>query len=63
MLAAYGHLGRKADAERVFKIAEKNNFRGFDPISIRGISYWYPFKREADRARLATGLRKADVPD
>lgn len=63
LLATYGHLGRDADAQRVFEIAEKKNYRGADPISIRGIAYWYPFKRADDLERLTTGLRKANVPD
>jgi TolB-like protein/class 3 adenylate cyclase/Flp pilus assembly protein TadD len=62
LIATYGHLGRKADAERIFEVIEKN-WRGYDPISIRAIAYWYPFKEAVDRERLATGLRKANVPD
>jgi adenylate cyclase len=62
LLAAYGHLGRKADAERIFSLAEKNR-QGLDPLSIRGTAFWYPFKEAADWERMATGLRLANVPD
>ncbi|MCA1501323.1 adenylate/guanylate cyclase domain-containing protein [Bradyrhizobium sp. NBAIM14] len=62
LLAAYGHLGRKADAERIFSLAEKNR-QGLDPLSIRGTAFWYPFKDLADWERMATGLRLANVPD
>ena len=62
LLATYGHLGRKADAERIFELTDKS-WRGNDPISIRGVTFWYPFKESADRERLATGLRKANIPD
>lgn len=62
LLAAYGHLGRIADAERIFSLAEKNR-QGLDPLSIRGTAFWYPFKEPADWERMATGLRSANVPD
>ncbi|MGI9520908.1 MAG: adenylate/guanylate cyclase domain-containing protein [Hyphomicrobiaceae bacterium] len=62
LLASYGHLGRKEDAERITKVLAKN-WRGYDPISVRAIAFWYPFKQSADSERLATGLRKASVPD
>lgn len=62
LLAAYGHLDRRENAEKIFEVAERN-WRGFDPLSIRGVTFWYPFKRPADTKRLAEGLRKANVPD
>ena len=62
LLATYGHLGREADAERVFEIIERN-WRGYDPINIRSVAFWYPFQVPADSERLASGLRKANVPD
>jgi adenylate cyclase len=62
LVAAYGHLGRNADAERVYSIAEKNR-QGLDPLSIRGTAFWYPFKEPTDWERMATGLRLANVPD
>jgi TolB-like protein/class 3 adenylate cyclase len=62
LLAAYGHLGRTADAERIFSLAEKNR-QGLDPLSIRGTAFWYSFKEPADWERMAAGLRLANVPD
>jgi tetratricopeptide (TPR) repeat protein len=62
LLAAYGHLGRLADAERIFPLAERNR-QGLDPLSIRGTAFWYPFKEPADWERMATGLKQANVPD
>jgi TolB-like protein/class 3 adenylate cyclase len=62
LLAAYGHLGRGEDAAKIFVAAEKN-WRGFDPLSVRGVAFWYPFKQSADAERLAEGLRRANVPD
>jgi len=62
LLATYGHLGRSTDAERIFKPTEKN-WIGNDPITVRAVAFWYPFKEAADRERLAAGLRKANVPD
>jgi adenylate cyclase len=62
LLAAYGHLGRIADAERIFSLAERNR-QGLDPLSIRGTAFWYPFKKPADWERIATGLRLANVPE
>ena len=34
-----------------------------DPLSIRAVTFWYPFANADVAARFATGLRKADVPD
>jgi hypothetical protein len=41
----------------------ESNWRGFDPIRIRAVAFWYPFKEPADNERLAAGLRKAKVPE
>ncbi len=62
LLAAYGYLDRGEDAAKIFEAAEEN-WRGFDPLSVRGVAFWYPFKQPADSERLAEGLRRADVPD
>ena len=40
-----------------------NSWRGLDPLTVRGVAFWYPFKETADAERLAEGLRKAGVPD
>ena len=34
-----------------------------DPLSIRAVTFWYPFVNPDNAARLAEGLRKAGVPD
>ena len=39
------------------------NWRGFDPLTVRGVAFWYPFKEPADAERLAEGLRQAGVPE
>jgi len=62
LIATLGHLGRKHDATLVIDNAE-TNWRGFDPLSVRSIAFWYPFKELSDTKRLAEGLRKAGVPD
>ncbi len=62
LLATYGLLDRKKDAtdlrERVGK-----SWRGFDPLTVRSVAFWYPFKQVTDADRLAQGLRRAGVPD
>ncbi len=62
MIATLGHLGRAGEAAAAMDRAEAN-WRGFDPLSVRGITFWYPFKEPEDAERLADGLRKAGVPD
>ena len=67
LLATYGLLGRKKDAAMVLKTLEHGVKRGrqhyFDPLTIRAITFWYPFKDPKDTRRLVEGLRKAGVPD
>ena len=62
LLATYGHLGRKEEAAVLLKKAGQS-WRGFDPLTVRGVAFWYPFKEPADAERLAEGLRRAGVPD
>ena len=62
LIAALGHLDRKQQAEKLMENAERN-WRGFDPLSVRSVSFWYPFRQAADAERLAEGLRRAGVPD
>jgi TolB-like protein len=62
LLATYGLLGRGKDAARLLeKIAR--SWRGFDPITVRSVAFWYPFQETADAERLAEGLRRAGVPE
>jgi tetratricopeptide (TPR) repeat protein len=62
LLATYGLLGRKEDAAGLLETAGMS-WRGFDPLTVRGVAFWYPFKEPADAERLAEGLRQAGVPD
>ena len=62
LIATLGQVGRTAEALALIDKAEEN-WRGYDPLSIRGVTFWYPFKDPADTKRLAEGLRKAGVPD
>ena len=43
LIATLGQLNRAADAAIIIDRA-KINYRGHDPLSIRGIAFWYPFK-------------------
>jgi TolB-like protein/class 3 adenylate cyclase len=67
LLATYGLLGRNEDAATVFETIEHGVKRGrhdyWDPLSIRVIKFWYPFREPMDTKRLVEGLRKAGVPD
>jgi len=62
LLATYGHLGRKEEAVGLLETLGKS-WRGFDPLTVRSVAFWYPFKEPADAERLAEGLRRAGVPD
>ena len=58
-LVAAAMRGDPAEAERI-----RARYAGIDPqISVRKISSCYPLRREADRQRLVTALRKAGVPE
>jgi TolB-like protein/Flp pilus assembly protein TadD len=67
LLATYGLLGRRDDAARITAALRERESRGaaasFDPLTIKAVSYWYPFASPADAQRFADGLRKAGVPD
>jgi TolB-like protein/Flp pilus assembly protein TadD len=62
LLATYGLLGRKEEAAGLLETLGKS-WRGFDPLTVRSVAFWYPFKEPADAERLAEGLRQAGVPD
>ena len=62
MIATLGHLERKRDATEMIDNAQIYAL-GTDPLSVRSIAFWYPFKELSDAQRLAEGLRKAGVPD
>jgi TolB-like protein/DNA-binding winged helix-turn-helix (wHTH) protein len=62
LVAALGYLGRKTYATQIINNTE-NSVLWLDPLSVRSIVFWYPFKNLSDTERLAEGLRKAGVPD
>ena len=62
LIATLGHLNRESDTAKIIEWAERN-YSGYDPLSVTGIAFWYPFKNPVDVARLAEGLRKAGIPD
>lgn len=67
LLAVYGLTGRKEDARRLVEAIKSNDRRGrgagWDPLTIRAVTYWYPFAKPDDAKRFASGLGKAGVPD
>jgi tetratricopeptide (TPR) repeat protein len=63
LLATYGLLGRGEDAARLAEAANKTRREDRDPLSVRGVSFWYPFANADDTSRFANGLRRAGLPD
>jgi tetratricopeptide (TPR) repeat protein len=68
LLAVYGLRGRRDDAQRLAESIRINNekrgrFAGHDPLTIRAVSFWYPFAKAEDAKRFAAGLAKAGIPD
>ena len=67
LLSAYGLAGRGADARRLVDAIQRGERRGqaafHDPLTVRAVTYWYPFSRPDDAKRFADGLSKAGVPD
>ncbi|MFO1305285.1 MAG: FlgO family outer membrane protein [Burkholderiales bacterium] len=65
LLSVYGLQGRTEDAKRLMAAMntfERGQFASYDPLTIPGITYWFPFGRPEDAKRFATGLTKAGVP-
>jgi tetratricopeptide (TPR) repeat protein len=67
LLSAYGLAGREADARGLYASMKSRDRRGqtafIDPLTIKAMTYWYPFTQPADVERFATGLVKAGVPE
>jgi TolB-like protein/class 3 adenylate cyclase/tetratricopeptide (TPR) repeat protein len=68
LLSIYGLRGRRDDAQRLAESIKLNNekrgrYAAYDPLSIRAVSFWYPFAKAEDAKRFATGLAKAGIPD
>ena len=67
LLAVYGLLGQRTDASRLLDTIREQDKRGrisfYDPLTVRAITYWYPFANQQDAERFAEGLRNAGVPE
>jgi TolB-like protein len=67
LLAVYGLLGHRTDASRLLDTIREQDKRGrisfYDPLTVRAITYWYPFANQQDTERFAEGLRNAGVPE
>jgi len=67
LLAAYGQVGRDADARRLYAAMKSKDQRGvwayMDPLTIKAVTYWYPFTKPGDAQRFSAGLAKAGVPE
>ena len=67
LLAAYGQVGRDADAQRLYAALKSKDQRGqtafHDPLTITAVTYWYPFTKPRDAQRFSAGLAKAGVPE
>jgi adenylate cyclase len=67
LLSVYGLTGRREKAAPLITAMESANQRGrwasYDPLTIRAVTYWFPFARPEDAKRFATGLAKAGIPD
>jgi TolB-like protein/class 3 adenylate cyclase/Flp pilus assembly protein TadD len=67
LLAVYGLTSRQEDARRLIEAIKSSDRRGrgaaWDPLTIRAVTYWYPFAKPDDAKRFASGLAKAGVPD
>jgi len=67
LIAVYGLLGQRDKAERVIERAQNKQVQGrfaaYDPLTIRGVTFWYPFAKPDDAKRFAAGLAKSGLPD
>jgi adenylate cyclase len=67
LMAVYGLLGHRADASRLLDTIREQDKRGgissYDPLTVRAITYWYPFSNKQDVERFAEGLRNAGVAE
>jgi TolB-like protein/class 3 adenylate cyclase len=67
LLAVYGQVGRDADARRLYAAMQSKDRRGqwafMDPLTIKAVTYWYPFTKPGDAQRFSASLAKAGVPE
>jgi tetratricopeptide (TPR) repeat protein len=65
LLSIYGLRGRRDDAQKLIGAMtgkeQRGQYAAYDPLTIRAVTYWYPFSRPDDAKRFATGLAKAGV--
>jgi len=67
LIAVYGLAGKRDDAERIAESIRTNDrrgrFAGHDPLTIKGVTFWYAFAKPDDAKRFTTGLAKAGIPE
>ncbi len=67
LIAVDGLAGKREESQRLADSIRTDDRRGrfavYDPLTIRGITYWYPFAKPEDAKRFATGLARAGIPD
>jgi TolB-like protein/class 3 adenylate cyclase len=67
LIAVYGLQGKSGEGERIAESIRTNDrrgrFAGHDPLTVRGVTYWYPFAKPEEAKRFATGLAKAGIPE
>ena len=67
LLAIYGLTGQRDDAQRLAEAMKSNDrrgrFAGHDPLTIRAVTFWYPFAKPDEARRFAAGLAKAGIPE
>jgi hypothetical protein len=67
LLSVYGLTGKRDDAARLVEAMKGKEMRGrfasYDPLTIRAVTFWYPFAKPDDAKRFVAGLRGAGIPD
>jgi adenylate cyclase len=67
LLSVYGSLGRREMSAKLYdqvkRAADRRGLAFQDPLTVKAMSYWYPFSNATDAQYFAEGLRKSGVPD
>jgi TolB-like protein/class 3 adenylate cyclase/Tfp pilus assembly protein PilF len=67
LIAVYGLLGQRDKVQGVIDKAQRKQVQGryaaYDPLTIRAVTFWYPFAKPDDAKRFASGLAKSGLPD
>jgi TolB-like protein/class 3 adenylate cyclase/tetratricopeptide (TPR) repeat protein len=67
LIAVYGLAGKHDQGQRLADSIRNNDrrgrFAGHDPLTIRGVTFWYPFAKPEEAKRFASGLAKAGIPE